>query len=62
MKCPYYRQTRAAESAALCLGRVVPFEPSDKDLEYCTTDRHRWCPLYRNAGRNLTLAGQQETA
>jgi hypothetical protein len=44
------------------LGTVVSFEPSEKDLEYCATDRHRWCPLYRNAGRDLALALQQETA
>lgn len=62
MKCPYYRQGRMAGAGPLCLGTVVSFEPSEKDLEYCATDRHRWCPLYRNAGRDLALALQQETA
>ncbi len=62
MKCPYYRQSRATGAAPLCLGTVVPFEPSEKDLDYCITDRHRWCPLYRNVGRDLALAVQQEAA
>ena len=62
MKCPYYSQVRVAAAGPLCLGAVVPFEPSEKDLEYCDTDRHRWCPLYRNAGRDLALAVQQEAA
>lgn len=62
MKCPYYRQARPTGTASLCLGAVVPFEPSEKDLAYCATDRHRWCPLYRNAGRDLALAVQQEAA
>jgi hypothetical protein len=62
MKCPYYHPNRAAGAAPLCLGAVVQFEPSEKDLEYCATDRHRWCPLYRNAGRDLALAVQQEAA
>lgn len=62
MKCPYYRQARPTGTASLCLGTVVSFEPSEKDLEYCATDRHRWCPLYRYAGRDLALAVQQEAA
>lgn len=62
MKCPYYRQNRPTGASPLCLGTVVSFEPSEKDLEYCATDRHRWCPLYRNAGRDLALAVQQEAA
>lgn len=62
MKCPYYSQNRATGAAPSCLGTVVPFEPSEKDLEYCATDRHRWCPLYRNVGRDLALAIQQEAA
>jgi hypothetical protein len=62
MKCPYYRQIRSAGAAPLCVGTVAPFEPSDKDMEYCATDRHRWCPLYRNVGRELALAVQQEAA
>lgn len=62
MKCPYYRQARAAGTAPLCIGTVVRFEPSEKDLEYCTTDRHRWCPLYRNVSRDLALAIQEEAA
>lgn len=62
MKCPYFRQGRAAGTAPLCLGNVVPFEPSDMDLEYCATERHRWCPLYRNAGRDVALAAQQDAA
>jgi len=62
MKCPYYHQPRATTVAPLCLGTVVPFEPSEKDLEYCGSERHRWCPLYRNAGRDLAMAIQQEAA
>jgi len=62
MKCPYYRQIRATGAVPLCLGTVVPFEPSEKDMEYCATDRHRWCPLFRNVSRDVALAVQQEFA
>ena len=62
MRCPYYRQARTSGAAPLCLGSVVTFEPSEKDVEFCATDRHRWCPLYRNAGRDLALAVQREAA
>jgi hypothetical protein len=54
-------ESRAGNVPALP-GDVVQFEPSEKDLEYCATDRHRWCPLYRNASRDLALAIQQEAA
>ncbi len=57
MKCPYYRPIRVEP---LCMGTVVPFEPSEKDMEYCATDRHRWCPLFRNVGHDLARAAQQE--
>jgi hypothetical protein len=60
MKCRYYHQSRATGAAPLCLGSAIGFEPSAKDLDYCTTERHRWCPLYRNASRDLSLAVQQE--
>jgi hypothetical protein len=62
MKCPYYRQIRSTGAAPLCLGTVVPFEPSEKDMEYCATDRHRWCPLYRNVGRDVALAVRRDVA
>jgi len=62
MKCPYYRQARATVTVPLCLGTVVPFEPSEKDLDYCATDRHRWCPLYRNVSRDLASEVRQQAA
>ena len=62
MKCPYYCHALASGAVPLCLGTVVPFEPSEKDLDFCAMDRHRWCPLYRNAGRDLALAAQREAA
>lgn len=46
----------------VCLGAVVPFEPSDKDREYCATDRHRWCPLYRSADCDFALAAHRVAA
>jgi len=62
MKCPYYRQVRVTGTTPLCLGAPVSFEPSQTDLEYCTTGRHRWCPLYRDAKRELSFAVHQEVA
>lgn len=62
MKCPYYHQARGSGAGPVCLGTAVAFEPSEKDLDFCATDRHRWCPLYRNAGRDIALAIQDEAA
>ena len=63
MKCPYFTGDEIAEATAMCFGAVVPFEPSRIDrIEYCTTGRHRHCPLYRNAGNDLSLAIHREVA
>jgi hypothetical protein len=63
MKCPYYIDDAITGSTAMCFGVVVPFEPSRIDqIDYCTTGRHRHCPLYRNAGRDLSLAIHQEVS
>jgi hypothetical protein len=41
----------------------VPFKPSRIDrIEHCTTGRHRLCPLFRNAGSDLSLAIHREVA
>lgn len=60
MTCPYFRPARVLAGGPVCLGTVVPFEPSEKDLEYCTTDRHRWCPLYRCADRQLASVAYRD--
>ena len=63
MKCPYFTGDETTEATALCLGAVVPFEPSRIDqIDHCTTDRHRRCPLYRSASGNLSLAIHREVA
>ncbi len=61
MKCSYYVEEETTGTNALCLSVVVPFEPSRIDqIEHCTTGRHRHCPLYRNASRDLSLAIHRE--
>lgn len=63
MKCLYYVEEETTGTSALCLGVVVPFEPSRIDqIDYCTTGRHRRCPLYRNAASDLSLAIHREVA
>lgn len=63
MKCPYYVEEETTGTNALCFGAVVPFEPSRIDrIDYCATGRHRHCPLYRNACRDLSLAIHREVA
>jgi hypothetical protein len=62
MRCPYYRPPFVSGSAPLCLGAVVPFEPSERDQDFCATDRHRWCPLYRNATRDCVTAARPDVA
>ncbi len=63
MKCPYYVEEETTGTTALCLGVVVPFEPSRIDrVEHCTTGRHRQCPLFRDAGSDLSLAIHREVA
>jgi hypothetical protein len=61
MKCPHFIEEEMPGTMGLCLGVVVPFEPSRIDqIDYCTTGRHRHCPLYRNASSDLSLAIHQE--
>ena len=61
MWCPYYTDEETTGTTAQCIGLVVPFEPSAIDQsEYCTTGRHRRCPLYRNACSDVSLAIHQE--
>jgi len=63
MKCPYFVDVATSEWTALCFGVVVPFEPSRIDqIDHCTTDRHRRCPLFRNASGDLSLAIHREVA
>lgn len=63
MKCPYYAEEEITGTSALCLGVTVPFEPSRIDrIEHCTTGRHWHCPLFRNAGSDLSLAIHREVA
>lgn len=63
MKCPYFVEGPTTETASQCLGVVIPFEPSSVDeLQYCTTGRHRYCPLFKSAGRELSLAIHHEIA
>ena len=62
MKCPHFVEEHRSMSA-LCLGVVVPFEPSRLDqLNFCRSGRHRHCPLYRNAVDDLSLEIHQEVA
>ena len=63
MKCPYYAEEEITGQAAVCFGAVVSFEPSRIDqIDHCTTDRHRRCPLFRNASSDLSLAIHREVA
>lgn len=62
MRCPYYYLARATAAVPVCLRAVVPFEPSDKDREYCTTDRHPWGPLYRSADCDFALTAHRGAA
>ncbi len=63
MACPYFLDGETAGASALCIGVIVPFEPSSMEqIDYCTTGRFRSCPLYRNAGRDLALAIHREAA
>ena len=63
MKCPHYVEEEITGRTAVCFGTVVPFEPSRIDqIEHCATDRHRRCPLYRNASSDLSLAIHREVA
>ncbi len=56
MWCPYYADEESTGTTARCFGLIVPFEPSPIDQTYyCTTSRHRHCPLYRNACSDLSL-------
>ena len=61
MKCRYFVGEETTGTTALCFGVVVPFEPSRIDrIDYCTTGRHRHCPLFRNASSDLSLAIHRE--
>ncbi len=52
MKCPHFVEEHRSMSA-LCLGVVVPFEPSRVDqLNFCRTGRHR---IVRCIGMLLTI-------
>ena len=63
MKCRYYVEEDSTGTTDLCVGTEIAFEPSRIDrIDYCTTGRHRLCPLYRNAGSDLSLAIHQEVA
>jgi hypothetical protein len=63
MQCPHYAEEEITGGTAVCFGAMVPFEPSRIDrIDHCTTDRHRRCPLYRNASSDLTLAIHREVA
>jgi len=63
MNCPYFVADESTGTTAQCFGLIVQFEPSTIDqVEYCTTGRHRQCPLYRNAGSDSSLAIQREVA
>lgn len=63
MKCPYFMDSQSSEVPGQCFGIVVPFEPSTIDrVVFCTTSRHRHCPLFRNATSNLTLEIHREVA
>ncbi|MEK6617452.1 MAG: hypothetical protein AABY90_02030 [Nitrospirota bacterium] len=63
MKCPYFVDHRTTGTTSQCFGVIVPFEPSSIDqIDFCTSGRHRWCPLYRNASNDLSLAIHREVA
>ena len=63
MWCPYYADEESTGTTAQCFGLIVPFEPSTIDrTQYCTTSRHRYCPLYRNACSDLSIEIHREVA
>ncbi len=63
MKCPYFVDRRITGTTSQCVGVVVPFEPSSIDQrDFCTSGRHRHCPLYRHAGNDLSVAIHREVA
>lgn len=63
MTCPHYRDQDEDETTALCMAIIVPFAPSASERsDSCTTGLHTSCPLYRSAGRDLSLAIHHEVA
>ncbi|MEW6545245.1 MAG: hypothetical protein AB1411_16775 [Nitrospirota bacterium] len=63
MRCPHFIEERTTGATSLCIAVIVPFEPSTIErIDYCTTGRHRHCPLYRNASNDLSLAIHREVA
>jgi len=63
MQCPHFVDERDSGGDALCVGVIVPFEPSPAERrDYCTTWRHRFCPLYRSATSDLSLGIHREVA
>jgi hypothetical protein len=63
MSCPHFVEEQDTGTSPLCFAVIVPFEPSlIERIDYCTTGRHRHCPLYRNASNDLSLAIHREVA
>jgi len=63
MKCPCFVEEDITGTTPQCFGLLIPFEPSSIDQsDYCTTGRHRSCPLFRNASSDLSLAVHREVA
>ena len=61
MRCPHFTDEETTKTTDQCLALIVPFEPSLIDrIDYCTTGRHRSCPLFRNASSDLAVAIHRE--
>jgi hypothetical protein len=63
MKCPHFVDEETTGTTAQCFAASVAFEPSSiEQMKHCMSGRHRLCPLYRYASRDLSLAIHREVA
>ncbi len=59
--CPHFVDGQTAHADSLCVGGIVPFEPSASvQTKWCTTRWHTDCRLYRTLSAELSQAIQQE--
>ena len=57
MQCPHFEPAAHAAGRAMCHSPVVPFEPmAISRAGFCTTDNHRFCPLYASSHADLPMA------
>ncbi len=63
MACFHFADQEPSGTTALCSAIIVPFKPSlNERMEYCETEPHRSCPLYRCMSQDLSQAIHQEVA